>query len=254
MRFSSLASGSEGNALVVECGKTRILLDCGLGLREAAARLQRVSLSPEDITAVLVTHEHEDHASGVARFSKKHSIPVWMTFGTFRAQEKHCAGLDIRFIEDYRRFRINDLEIEPFPVPHDAREPVQFVFGDGAKKLGIITDAGSSTPHIELTLSGCDALVLECNHDPEMLAASAYPPSLVRRISGRYGHLSNQSASGLLSRLDRTKLQHVVAAHLSRKNNTEELARKALGHAMGCDPEWIGVASQEEGFDWREIS
>ncbi|MBY0577732.1 MAG: MBL fold metallo-hydrolase [Burkholderiales bacterium] len=254
MRFASLASGSEGNALVVESGGTRVMLDCGLGLRDAISRLARLSLSPDDLSAILVTHEHEDHSGGVLRFARKFNLPVWLTFGTFRANQDAFSLLpQVSMIEGYQRFEVDGIEIEPFPVPHDAREPVQFVFGNGAKRLGVITDTGSSTPHIEATLSGCHALVLECNHDAQMLAKSAYPQSLIRRISGRYGHLDNGSSGELLARLDQSRLQHVIAAHLSRKNNTPELARHALCEAMGCSPEWIGVACQSEGFGWRQI-
>ncbi|HQT25333.1 MAG TPA: MBL fold metallo-hydrolase [Burkholderiales bacterium] len=255
MRFASLASGSEGNALVVESGATRIMLDCGLGLKETVTRLNRLSLSPDDLSGILVTHEHEDHASGVTRFARKYDIPVWLTYGTFRADESAYSSLSKIFVlEGYQRFGIGDIEMEPFPVPHDAREPVQFVFGDGARRLGVITDLGSSTPHVESVLSGCHALVLECNHDSGMLARSAYPPTLIRRISGRLGHLDNESASKLLAKLDRSRLQHVVAAHLSQKNNTPVLAKTALCKAMGCEEEWIGVACQREGFDWRQIA
>lgn len=255
MRFASLASGSEGNALIVESGGTSVMLDCGLGLRETVSRLSRLSVEPEALSGILVTHEHEDHASGVARLARKFGIPVWLTYGTFRTnQESYSLLPEICLIEDYRRFGIGDIEIEPFPVPHDAREPVQFVFGDGAKRLGVITDSGSSTPHIEATLSGCHALVLECNHDTEMLANSSYPRRLIQRISGRFGHLDNESASKLLENLDQSRLQHVIAAHLSQKNNTPYLAKCALGRAMGCSEEWIGVACQNEGFGWRQIA
>ena len=254
MRFASLASGSEGNALVVESGGTCIMLDCGLGLRETVSRLSRLSLSPEDLSGILVTHEHEDHAGGVVRFARKFNLPVWMTHGTFRAdQDAYSLLPKVCMTEGYQRFGIGDIEIEPFPVPHDAREPVQFVFGNGATRLGVITDVGCSTPHIEATLSGCHALVLECNHDAQMLANSNYPPSLIRRISGRFGHLENRSSSELLSRLDRSRLQHVIAAHLSQKNNTPQLARSALSQAMNCSEEWIGIACQKEGFDWRQV-
>lgn len=255
MRFASLASGSEGNALIVECRNTRIMLDCGLGLKETVTRLGRISLSPEDLSGILVTHEHEDHASGVVRFARKFDLPVWLTYGTFRENEAAYSSLpEIVLLEGCQRFGVGDMEIEPFPVPHDAREPVQFVFGDGARRLGVITDAGSSTPHIEATLSGCHALVLECNHDAGMLARSAYPPVLIKRISGRFGHLDNESASKLLASLDQSRLQHVIAAHLSRKNNTPLLARNALCKAMGCGEEWIGIACQDEGFSWRHIA
>ncbi|MET0581990.1 MAG: hypothetical protein ABWZ08_08460, partial [Pseudoxanthomonas sp.] len=142
----------------------------------------------------------------------------------------------------------------PYPVPHDAREPAQFVFGDGARRLGVLTDTGCSTPHIEAVLSRCHALVLECNHDLDLLRASSYPPRLRERISGRYGHLDNAAAATLLSRLDNSSLQHLVAAHLSQENNRPDLARAALAAVIGCDADWIAVADQAGGLDWRQVA
>jgi phosphoribosyl 1,2-cyclic phosphodiesterase len=159
----------------------------------------------------------------------------------------------INVIDGHNPFSVGALQLLPFPVPHDAREPAHFVFSNGAHRLGVLTDAGSSTSHIESMLSGCDALVLECNHDSDMLANGNYPPVLKARIAGRYGHLDNQSSAALLAALDRGRLQHLIAAHLSQRNNTAELARRALAQVMGCAPEWIGVADQDEGFAWREI-
>jgi phosphoribosyl 1,2-cyclic phosphodiesterase len=138
-------------------------------------------------------------------------------------------------------------------VPHDAREPVQYVLSDGARRLGVLTDAGCSTAHIEASLSGCDALVLECNYDPDMLEGGPYPPSLKARIAGRLGHLDNATSGAILAALDRSRLKHVIAAHLSQTNNRPELARAALARALACDAESISVATQEEGFSWREI-
>jgi len=130
---------------------------------------------------------------------------------------------------------------------------LQYVLGDGKARLGILTDVGRSTPHIEHTLSDCDALVLECNHDEAMLMGGPYQYALKKRVIGPFGHLSNVAAGALLGQLHTTRLKHLIAAHLSQQNNTEELARKALAAVMDCSPEWIGVATQEKGFDWREI-
>jgi phosphoribosyl 1,2-cyclic phosphodiesterase len=151
-------------------------------------------------------------------------------------------------------FAIGALEIAPFPVPHDAREPVQFVIGDGVHRLGVLTDLGASTPYVESSLSGCDALVLECNHDLDMLAQSSYPHMLKQRIAGPFGHLHNEAAAALLARLDTSKLRHIVAAHLSQQNNTADKARAALAGALGCTADWIGVADQATGFGWRELA
>ena len=254
MRFASLGSGSRGNALMVESGSTRVLLDCGFGIAETERRLARLGVLPESVAALVVTHEHSDHIGGVFKFARRHSIPVWLTHGTFvGAPQKDTALPEIRLIDGHTRYAIEDLEILPYPVPHDAREPVQYVFSDGNRRLGVLTDAGSLTPHIAAILDRCDALVLECNHDQGMLAASSYPPSLKRRISGRLGHLANDVAASLLDRIDVSRLQHIVAAHLSEQNNRPQLAVAALSAALGCAGEWIGVANQEIGFDWRQI-
>ena len=254
MRFASLGSGSQGNSLVVEAGTTRLLLDCGFGLAATVARLGRLGLDPEDISAIVVTHEHEDHIGGVARLARRHGIPVWLTPGTLAGLEALFADVDqVRMIHNYEAFAIGDLQVQPFPVPHDAREPAQYVFGDGSSRLGVLTDVGCSTRHIEAVLSGCDALVLECNHDIEMLRVSSYPQRLRERIAGRFGHLDNGAAAELLSRLDNGKLKHLVAAHLSQENNRPDLARAALSAVLKCEPEWIAIADQEEGFAWRHM-
>jgi phosphoribosyl 1,2-cyclic phosphodiesterase len=254
MRFASLGSGSQGNSLVVEAGGTRVLLDCGFGLAATVARLARLGLVPEDLGAIVVTHEHDDHIGGVARLARRHGIPVWLTPGTLSGFEALFAGVtDVRMIHNYEVFAVGDVEVQPFPVPHDAREPAQFVFSDGARRLGVLTDVGCSTRHIEATLSGCDALVLECNHDAEMLRRSSYPQKLRERIAGRFGHLDNSAAAELLRNLDKGKLKHLIAAHLSQENNHPDLARAALSAVMNCAPEWIGIADQDEGLAWRDI-
>jgi phosphoribosyl 1,2-cyclic phosphodiesterase len=256
MRFASLGSGSEGNGLVIQAGKTRLMLDCGFGLADTAKRLARLALAPEDINGIVVTHEHDDHVGGVARFARKHDIPVYLTHGTLMASGvARFKDVEVNIIDSHSLLPVGDIQLQPFPVPHDAREPAQFVFSDGSRSLGVLTDTGVSTAHIETMLSSVDALVLECNHDLDMLMNSAYPFSLKQRIAGRLGHLDNGTASSLLGALPgtRARLQHVLAAHLSRQNNTPSLARRALASAMGCDDDWIGVATQDDGFDWRDI-
>lgn len=254
MRFASLGSGSRGNALIVEAGSTRVLLDCGFSVRETERRLARLGVEAGSLKAVFVTHEHRDHIAGVFKFARRHGLPVWITHGTLAAAPSGCGeAAQPVLIDGHSRYALDALEVLPFPVPHDAREPVQFVFSDGARRLGVLTDAGSLTPHMLRMLDACDALVLECNHDREMLAASNYPLSLQRRISGHLGHLDNATAASLLQRVDAGRLQHVVAAHLSEQNNLPQLAVRALAEALGCAEDWVGVADQEEGFDWREI-
>jgi phosphoribosyl 1,2-cyclic phosphodiesterase len=255
VRFASIGSGSEGNGLLVEAGNTRILIDCGFRVRDTVTRLARLGVTPESLTAILVTHEHNDHAGGVPAFAGKYDIPVWLTFGTIFEVGDRFDGIAQMFgFDSHDVFRIGDLEIHPFPVPHDAREPVQFVVSDGQHRLGLLTDIGGSTPYVQASLTGCSALVLECNHDRELLATSDYPPSLKNRIAGRFGHLHNEAAAALLAALDNSKLQHIIAAHLSQQNNTPAKARSALAGALRCADDWIGIADQADGFGWRALA
>lgn len=251
IRFASLGSGSKGNALLVESGSTRVLLDCGFGPREVVTRLARLGVAAESIDAVLVTHEHADHVGGAARCAVRYGWTVHASHGTAAAATQ-LDDVTVRRFDSHTSFAIGDLEIHPYPVPHDAREPTQFVFSDGAQKLGVLTDTGMVTPHIAAMLAECAALVLECNHDATMLANGRYPLPLKRRIAGDFGHLDNAAAAGLLRGIGGRHLRHVIAAHLSEENNTPELARDALAQALGCTADWIGVATQTEGFAWRE--
>ena len=256
MRFASLASGSRGNCLVAEAGGTRVLLDCGLSPRETARRLARLGIDPAELSGILVTHEHEDHVGGAFAFAAAHSLTVFLTRGTLRAAAdagKAIEGVRTELVDGRNAFAVGALEARPFTVPHDAREPVQYVLSDGAWSLGVLTDIGAPTPHVLEMLSGCDALVLECNHDRAMLREGGYPRWLKQRIGGPLGHLDNQQAAELLGALERSRLQHVIGAHLSQQNNRPALARAALACALGCAEDWVGLATQDEGFDWREL-
>ena len=255
-----MGSGSAGNCMVIEqaslVSTTRLLLDCGFGVSELVKRLQRLELAPEQITGILVTHEHDDHAKGAFKFAAKYNIPVWLSHGSLKMCDRYLpdsAKITLNIIDSHSKFTIENIEISPYPVPHDAREPTQFTFTDGQTKLGVLTDAGSSTQHIEQVLSGCDALVLECNHDLDMLENGAYPYSLKKRVGSRLGHLDNTSAAQLLATLDNSKLKHIIAAHLSAKNNTPALAKNALSQALNCAHDWIGIAEQDAGFAWRSF-
>ncbi|MFO7603450.1 MAG: MBL fold metallo-hydrolase [Gammaproteobacteria bacterium] len=252
MRFASLGSGSRGNATLIEAGKTRVLVDCGFSLRELEARLPRLGLSPADLHAILVTHEHADHIRGVGALARKYRLPVWASSGTLE-----FAGLgalpERQVLNVHTAVSLQDLGIEPFPVPHDAREPCQFVFSDGRVRVGLLTDTGSLTRHIIGQLDGCAALMLECNHDVEMLADGPYPPALKRRVGGDYGHLSNHQAAEVLAKMDTGCLQRVIAMHISEKNNDPGLAASALCTALACDYHDIQVAEQERGFDWITV-
>ncbi len=255
MRFASLGSGSRGNATLVEHRSTCLLIDCGFSVRELTRRLARLQRDASQLSAIVVTHEHGDHIRGVAACARQFGLPVWMTPGTLCAVTDQAFGdlPDIRLFSCHEPFAVGDLEVQPFPVPHDAREPSQFVVSDGNYRLGVLTDTGCATRHIEASLSGCHALILECNHDRDMLAHGDYPDALKQRVGGPLGHLDNESAAALLARLDTSRLQHLVAAHLSEKNNTPYLARSCLSAAVGCLDSWVQVADQDDGLPWRDL-
>jgi len=253
IRFASLGSGSKGNATLIEIGETRILLDCGFSVKETEKRLQRLGCDASSLSAVVVTHEHGDHINGVGRLSRKHKLPVWLTHGT-------CLGakdndfVQTCFIEPDTAFEIGDVHLQPFRVPHDAREPCQFVFSDGSFRLGILSDLGHATPHVLSNLDSLDALMLECNYDYDMLMQGAYPYSLKQRVSGGLGHLDNLQSEAILKKIDLSKMQHLLGGHVSEKNNSRLYAQEALYRGADCESEWVSMACQEEGFSWREVS
>lgn len=252
LRFASLGSGSKGNGTLIESGKTRILLDCGFTLGETERRLHRLGVSPQSLDAILVTHEHGDHAGGVGRLSRRYNLPVWLTVGTCHAM-RDTRFAATHYINVHQALEINDLHVAPFPVPHDAREPCQFVFSNGNHKLGILTDVGTHTALIIQMLQKLDALMLECNYDAEMLANGPYPPSLKSRVAGRYGHLDNRQSTYLLEQIDLSGLQHLVGMHLSENNNLPQYAQDALCAGVGGEKKWIQLANQADGIDWLEV-
>jgi phosphoribosyl 1,2-cyclic phosphodiesterase len=257
LRACSLGSGSSGNALVVEArdgtAVTRVLVDNGFNLKQLGRRLERAGLSLHDIDAVLVTHEHSDHVGGVARFACMRGLPVFSSEGTARAARLRELGVEWRELVSGVRQELGPLVIDPYEVPHDAAEPLQFVFGDGGRRLGLLTDAGEPTSVMVSALRRLDALVLECNHDEHMLRTAPYAPFLKTRIAGARGHLSNAQAAALLGQLDYVRLRWVAVAHLSAQNNTKALARAAVAGVLGCDSDEVPVADQAEGLAWREV-
>lgn len=253
MRFASLGSGSRGNATLIEADGTCLMVDCGFTLAEIERRLVRLGRSGDDIAAILITHEHADHVRGAARFAARYRLPVYATPGTFEACTRHAFEC-VEPFSVHDNFAVGAIEIAPVAVPHDAREPSQFVFGDGAHRIGVLTDLGHVTAHVVRSFAACDALVLECNHDETMLLTGPYPPSLKQRVGGLLGHLSNAQAATLLAQLDLSRLQHLVAAHLSERNNSPAHAREALATAAGCETGWVAVAGQDDGLAWREVS
>lgn len=250
MKFASLGSGSKGNGTLVSLNGTLVLIDCGFTLKETVKRLAGLGVEPSSIDAVLVTHEHSDHIAGVGPFARKFNTPVYMTEGTWRARDIGKIPV-LNLIHHYQAFTIKGVEIDPVAVPHDSAEPAQFVVRGGGYKLGVLTDLGSSTPHVEANFLRCDALVLEANHDPAMLASGPYPPSLKERVASSWGHLSNQQAAMLLERIMCSKLKQLVIAHISEQNNSLELTR-AQFESINL-PESVVYATQNHGFDWISL-
>jgi len=257
VRFCSLGSGSTGNATVVEAGDgadvTRVLIDCGFSLRELDLRLARAGLVSADLDAVFVTHEHGDHIGSAIALARRDSLPLWMSRGTWRAVRRPELPEPIRFARDGEPVVVGALELHPFTVAHDAEEPLQLRCVERDRRLGVLTDAGSITPHLIESLQGCHALLLECNHDRELLAGSRYPPSLKARIGGRYGHLANDTAAEILAACLHDGLRHLVAAHLSEENNRPELVRASLAPTWGPLRHDIVIADALRGFAWISI-
>ncbi len=251
MQIASLGSGSKGNATLVKHASTTILVDCGFSLKQFGLRLSRLELLPDNIDAILVTHEHSDHSGGVLRLANSFDLPVWSTRGTARSA----------FTEDFRyhdlrgghAFSIGSLDILPVTVPHDAGEPVQFIFEDRdtGKKLGLLTDTGHITSHITSVYDKLDGLLLEFNYDEEMLEQGPYPYSIKQRVGGDLGHLSNFQSMSLLRSIDTRRMSCLIAGHISENNNSPDLVAEQLSQLADI-PNPI-LASQNNGFGWISI-
>ncbi|MGH1439672.1 MAG: MBL fold metallo-hydrolase [Cellvibrionaceae bacterium] len=251
MQFSSLGSGSKGNGTLVRHGDCVLLIDCGFTLKETVKRLARLQVSPEQLDAVIVTHEHSDHIGGVGPLARKYKVPVYMTPGTYRSRDIGKLP-KLELIKSYKPFTIQSIGITPVAVPHDAAEPAQYIFSTNTARLGILTDLGSITPHVEMHYHLCDGLVLEANHDSLMLASGQYPPTLKQRVGGAWGHLNNRQAADFLTRIDCSKLKQLVVAHISQQNNSLELAREAFDD-INLPLNDIRYACQDQGFDWISL-
>ena len=278
LRYKNLSSGSTGNATLVEASSknstkpSRILVDCGMRLSRLLELLAVADVPPSDLDAIFITHEHSDHIGCVTQLASRYSIPIWASSGTHAAlqdmqfklrakQPTHSqllpnfAGFEalVNIASDNCPFAVGDLQLSPFTVPHDAREPLQLTCSDGNAKLGILTDLGHASRHVLDQLAGCNALLLECNHDGEMLSNSKYPAFLKARVGGDFGHLSNQQAAEILSHVMHGNLRHVSAAHLSQQNNHPELAQSAVAAVLGCMPAEVVAASPDTGTPWLVV-
>ena len=260
LRFKSLGSGSSGNATLVEAQSgthtTRLLIDCGLRLRDLEARLIEAGTSAEDLDAIFITHEHGDHVGCARSFVNRYATPVWMSQGTRLAVSDEAWATHqhlMHVARDGCTLELGGLQAMPFTVPHDAREPLQLRCSDGDRHLGVVTDLGHASSHVIASLQGCHALLLEANHDPELLRRSTYPSFLKQRVAGPWGHLANHAAAELLASVKHDQLNHVLAAHLSERNNTPELARASLSAALGCDMLDIDVADPQSGSAWVTV-
>lgn len=253
MRYASLGSGSRGNATIVLQNDRAVLIDCGFNRKNILMRLQASGVDPRQLDGVFVTHEHGDHAKGVVALCEALTIPFFASFGTARkmAWTEHPLW---RCIHSDQVVSVGGLAALPVVVPHDAEEPLQFVLENSAgKRLGVLSDLGSLTPHIVSVYQRCHALQIEANHDPLMLQNGPYPPSLRARVAGNFGHLSNQQCADLIRRVQWDGLQHVTAGHISEKNNDRALVSQALSLALNCAPHEVSLLQQDQVSDWRQL-
>jgi phosphoribosyl 1,2-cyclic phosphodiesterase len=255
LRFCSLGSGSTGNATLVESRgplrTTRLLVDCGLTLRELTRRLAARGVAPTQVDAVFITHEHSDHVGCAGALARRHGVRIVASAGTWAAAGGR--GVPHVVARDGEPITIGDLELRPFAVPHDAAEPLQLTVGDGAQRLGVVTDLGDVSASVWSPLAGCAALLLECNHDTQMLADGPYPLFLKRLIGGGRGHLANAKSARLLDECRHGGLRHVVAAHLSQTNNRPALAAATLAAVLGAQVGEIVVADAWAGSPWLDL-
>jgi phosphoribosyl 1,2-cyclic phosphodiesterase len=254
VRFASLGSGSKGNSTIIDSDNTCIMIDCGFSVKDCIRRLQRLNKTPNDIDAILVTHEHSDHWKGVLPLATRYSIDIHITSGCLRATGLNANSyLGIKLMDSHQEFKIGDIEVKPIPVPHDALEPVQFILRDANSRFGILTDVGSITPYIVEQYSGCNGMLIEANHDLKLLQSGSYPRFLKDRVGGQWGHLNNQQAADLLSVIDHSCIQQLVIGHISLSNNSKQLARASIENVYKGKANII-YADQEEGFDWLHLS
>ena len=236
---------------MVQSDSGLILIDCGFSLKYMLAALEVKGCKPEQLSAIVVTHEHGDHIKGVNTLAKRYSIPVYLTRGTLRADKIDTQKNIIHILQPDRTVDIAGITVQPVTVPHDAREPCQFVFTHAERTLGVLTDLGSLSSHVRQSFSACHALLLEANHDVSMLWAGPYPQSLKQRVIGDWGHLSNEQAADFMQHLS-VLPETLVLGHISEKNNSLALVRKAF-EGWESTLQRVIYASQQSGFDWLEV-
>ncbi|MEM7257909.1 MAG: MBL fold metallo-hydrolase [Pseudomonadota bacterium] len=251
--FVSLGSGSNGNSTLVRVDDTLLLVDAGFSAKSIAERLNSTGIDVADISAIIVSHEHSDHVKGVGVLSRKYGLPVWLTRGTYR-RLKDTKLSSVEFIHPHGSFCIGDAKVTPFPVPHDAAEPCQYIIGDGVKRLAIATDMGYATSYVRQLLSGVDALLLEANYDFNMLQSGPYPYALQNRIDGRFGHLSNDQSALLAADLEHPGLQRLFLGHLSENNNTPRSALESVANRLSKGDENLCVLRRAALNDWFSIA
>ncbi len=238
----------------MEGAETAVLIDCGLSVRRLEQRALELDFPLANLTAIIVTHEHGDHIGGVAALARRYRLPVYMTHGTQVASSfSNERGVEVREISAHEPFSVGALTVRPAPVPHDAKEPCQFVIENGEARLGLLTDIGSETRHIQQHFSDCGALILEFNHDTNMLSDCQYPDSVKLRIAGSHGHFNNKQARDLLSKLLSPRLRHVFAAHISARANSYDLVEAILRTLLqGTDVNW-DIAHQDGVTPWVTV-
>ncbi len=252
LEVAALGSGSSGNSLLVRSATTTLLVDCGFTLRETRARMTSLGVSLDAIDGILISHEHGDHVKGAGPISRKHALTVWLTHGTYhRARDKRFP--DVKVFSAHQPFTIGDVNVDPFPTPHDAAESCQFVFECGGVRFANVTDLGACTPHVCEKLVGIHGLVIECNYDLDMLRNGPYPPMLQARIRSDWGHLGNEQAGQLLARLDHEGLEHILLGHLSEQNNSDAVARATMCHYLKAGHDRVKVLAQHACSPWFSV-
>lgn len=234
-RFCSLASGSSGNCQYIESKDARVLLDAGLSGKRVQALLDSIDVEPNSIDGILVTHEHGDHIKGVGILSRRFDIPIYANSGTWEGMEKsigNIADKNIKLIKSNTDFEINDLGVSCFDVSHDAREPLSYSFYSKNKKVSVLTDTGEYNESIKYNLRDSDLLVVESNHDPDLLRVGGYPQFLKERVLSSRGHLSNEDAGNLIKQIKLNESSKVILGHLSGENNFPELAYQTVQNIL----------------------